>query len=275
MRTRSEGRYEQVIILFMDFRLKIKPRLLLFDLDGTLLDSKKQISQRNMKAIAECRKKGILIGVATARSEPTCQPFADAIQPDLLISNSGALVRLRGTVIYQCGFTAEETSILVGAGVAEQRGITVDCEDVTYSNRHIPFYNMPGMVYTAYGDFRRRSFKICIEGSDTPFAEKTASLVSDCCWLTFSDCDWFKFSKCNVSKGNALHHVADKTGIKTEEMMSFGDDYVDIEMLELCGTGIAMSNAAEKVKAHADAVIGDNNSDAIADFLYSNIIRNQ
>ena len=258
-----------------DLQLPYIPRLLLFDLDGTLLDSKKCISARNKEAIDQCRQRGIMIGIATARSESTCARFLHSVQPDLLISSSGSLVRLHGIIIYQCGFSAEETSILVGAGVAEHRGITVDCEDVTYSNRDLSFFNEQGMEYTDYNHFSRSSLKICIEGSDTPFAEKTASLVSDCCWLTFSDCDWFKFSKCNVSKGNALHHVADKTGIKTEEMMSFGDDYVDIEMLELCGTGIAMSNAAEKVKAHADAVIGDNNSDAIADFLYSNIIRNQ
>ena len=69
-------------------------RLLLFDLDGTLLDSRKRISQRNLAAIAECRRKGIMIGVATARSESTCARFVETLQPDLLISNSGALVFL-------------------------------------------------------------------------------------------------------------------------------------------------------------------------------------
>ena len=110
---------------------KITPRLLLFDLDGTLLDSRKRISPKNLEAIEKCRRRGIMIGIATARSEATCKRFADAIQPDLLISNSGALVRLCGTVIYECGFSPEESSILVRAGVTghfvkESREVTVE-----------------------------------------------------------------------------------------------------------------------------------------------------
>ena len=255
-----------------EFILSAPPRLLLFDLDGTLLDSSKRISERNLKAIAQCRQRGIMIGVATARSEPTCARFVNSIQPELLISNSGALVRLRGRVIYQCGFSSDETAALVGAGVAERRGITVDCDDVTYSNRYISFFNEPGMAYTDYKGFSRSSLKICIEGADIDFAVRTAALVENCSWLAFSDCDWFKFSKDNVSKGDALRHVILQTGIQANEMIAFGDDFVDMEMLKVCGTGVAMANAVDEVKAQADFVIGDNDSDAIADFLISYIL---
>lgn len=242
-------------------------RLLLFDLDSTLLDSRKRISARNLAAIAECRRRGILIGVATARSESTCARFTDILQPDLLISCSGALVRLRGEVIFRGGFTAEEAAALVGAGVAEGRGITVDCDDVTYSNRNIEFFNDPGIQYCDFTGFSRGCFKICIEGTDSDFAQRTAGLIDNCSWQAFSDCDWFRFSKSGLSKGDALRHAASATGIPAEETAAFGDDLADIEMLEFCGIGIAMGNAVEEVKRHADRVIGDNDSDAIADFL--------
>lgn len=251
---------------------KITPRLLLFDLDGTLLDSRKRISPKNLEAIEKCRRRGIMIGIATARSEATCKRFADAIQPDLLISNSGALVRLCGTVIYECGFSPEESSILVRAGVAEQRGITVDCADVTFSNRYISTFNEPGIVYTDYENFSRNCFKICIEGNDREFAEKTSALVKNCSWLAFSDCNWFKFSRSGVSKGDALRHVSDKTGIPAESMVAFGDDYVDVEMLAVCGVGVAMGNAVDDVRQHADIVIGSNDTDAISAFIYRYIL---
>ena len=247
-------------------------RLLLFDLDGTLLDSRKRISQRNLDTIAECRSRGIMIGIATARSEPTCARYTQAIRPDLLISNSGALVRLHGEIIYECSFTAAETAAIIGAGVAGHRGITADCADVTYCNRHIEFFNEPGMEYTDFSGFSRSCFKICIEGTDTDFAERTAALINDCSWIAFSDCDWFKFSKSGVSKGDALRHVMGRTGIPAENTAAFGDDFGDIEMLDLCGVGIAMSNAVDEVRKHADIVIGDNDSDAIADFLCSQIL---
>ena len=246
---------------------KLSPALLLFDLDGTLLDSGKHISARNRAAISGCREKGMMIGVATARSESTCSRYVDSIAPDILISNSGALVRLHGKLIYECGFTAGETSALVRAGVAENRGITVDCAETTFSNRHICFFNEPGITYTDFAGFSRSSLKICIEGTDAAFAERTAALIDDCSWLAFSDCDWFKFSRSNVSKGDALKHIVRKTGIPAAKMIAFGDDFVDIEMLDICGTGVAMDNAVDDVKVHADVVIGNNDTDAIAAFL--------
>ena len=159
-----------------------KTSLILFDLDGTLLDSHKRISDRNMEAIAECRRHDIIIGVATARNEATCSRFTDIIKPELVISNSGALVRINGRVIYQRGFTAVETAALIGAGLAQRRGITVDCADVTFSNRHIPFFNEPGMEYTDFSGFSLDSFKVCIEGTETEFAKRTALLVENCSW---------------------------------------------------------------------------------------------
>ena len=101
-------------------------RLILLDLDGTLLDSRKTISPRNLAALQRCRAKGIAIGVATARGEATAARFTAQIEPDVLIAYSGALVRLGGDVIYQCPFTREESVALVGAGVAARRGMTVD-----------------------------------------------------------------------------------------------------------------------------------------------------
>ena len=64
-------------------------KMLLFDLDGTLLRNDKTISARTMSALAECRKRGLLIGVSTSRSEANCMTFLQKLQPDLLIS-SGA-----------------------------------------------------------------------------------------------------------------------------------------------------------------------------------------
>ena len=56
-------------------------------------------------------------------------------------------------------------------------------------------------------------------------------------------------------------------GITTDSMIAFGDDYADIGMLQLCGTGVAMGNAIDEVKAKADIVIGSNDEDGIADFI--------
>ena len=250
-------------------------KLLLFDLDGTLLDSEKRISPRSLAAIEACRAKGILIGVATARGEASCARYVERLRPDAVISTSGGLVRVRGTVVYSNAFTVEETLTLARAGTAEGRGVTVDTAEHTYCSVRLDIPDWRDLDLCDFSEasgFDERGFKVCIEGTDAGFAERTAALVDDCDWLAFSDCDWFKFSRSANDKGRALAALEQAMGIAPEEIAAFGDDYVDIAMLQACGVGVAMGNAVEDVRRCADVVIGDNDSDAIAVFLEENIL---
>ena len=61
-------------------------------------------------------------------------------------------------------------------------------------------------------------------------------------------------------------------GFGTEAIIAFGDDFADIGMLQLCGTGVAMGNAIDEVKDKADVVIGSNDEDGIAVFIENEII---
>ncbi len=68
-------------------------KLLLFDLDRTLLRSDKTISERTLRALHVCREKGILIGVSTSRSGQNALSFTGKLQPGILITSGGALVK--------------------------------------------------------------------------------------------------------------------------------------------------------------------------------------
>lgn len=68
-------------------------KLLLFDLDGTLLNSHKKISKANLEAINKCKEAGYLIGIATARGEKTSLFFLGELNPDITITSDGALVK--------------------------------------------------------------------------------------------------------------------------------------------------------------------------------------
>ena len=62
-------------------------------------------------------------------------------------------------------------------------------------------------------------------------------------------------------------YIEQAMGISKGQIVAFGDDYVDVEMLAQCGVGVAMGNAVDGVRQYADIVIGDNDSDAIADYI--------
>ena len=66
--------------------------------------------------------------------------------------------------------------------------------------------------------------------------------------------------------------ITEVCGFSTDSIIAFGDDYADIGMLGLCGTGVAMGNAIDEVKERADIVIGSNDEEGIADFIENEIL---
>ena len=75
-----------------------------------------------------------------------------------------------------------------------------------------------------------------------------------------------------MTKENAIIKITEVCGFGTESIIAFGDDYADIGMLQLCGTGVAMGNAIDEVKDKADVVIGSNDEEGIAVFIENEII---
>lgn len=252
-------------------------KLILLDLDGSLLDSRKNISEYTLNVLQKCRSKGMFIGIATARSEMNAERLISVVKPDVVILNGGALACCRGEVIYSLLFSEQETMKLVHAGIDAGCEVTVDTPNKSYWNYKIHPREISAdwsdTVYTDYSNFHEKSFKVCIQTTDLEFSEKIAADIENCTYTKFSDCDWFKFSKAGASKENAIPSVEKALGISSDEIIAFGDDYVDIEMLKYCGRGIAMGNAIDEVKNAADEITCDNDSDGVAIYLERNFLQ--
>ena len=238
-----------------------KCKLLLFDLDGTLLQSDKTISTRTLSALKKCRGNDILIGVSTSRSEQNSLVFLNELMPDILISSGGALVKYKTEYIYRAEFSEKET---------------IDTIDAHYWNYKIDPKKLDkswgDSIYTDFSDFNECSLKMCVEIFNQDKADKLTRSLSDCDCIRFSDGFWYKFTKKNVTKENAIMKITEVCGFSTDSIIAFGDDYADIGMLELCGTGVAMGNAIDEVKERADIVIGSNDEDGIAGFIENEIL---
>ena len=249
-------------------------KLLLFDLDGTLLKSDKTISEHTLSALNACRRKGLMIGVSTSRSEQNSMTFLSELLPDILISSGGALVKQNGNYIYKAEFSTEETNYMIRT-VREICGadceITVDTMENHYWNYKIDPKNQDqswgDSIYTDFKDFNQESLKMCVEIFDSDKAEKLKNILTDCDCVRFSDGYWYKFTKKGVTKEKAITEICHVCKFAPENIIAFGDDFVDIGMLKLCGIGIAMGNAIEDVKQVADVVIGTNDNDGVANYL--------
>lgn len=255
-------------------------KLLLFDLDGTLLRSDKTISRRTRHALRKCREKGILIGISTSRAIHNCMTFLPELMPDLFIASGGAVVEYRGEYIYTAEFTVEETQHMIRTA-REVCGmdceITVDTLDAHYWN----YKEDPNkadatwgeVIHTDYVDYSEKALKFCVEIFEDALADELAARLPGCDCLRFSGSAWHKFTKKEATKENAILKACQACGIALNDVTAFGDDAPDIGMLKLCGTGVAMGNAIDAVKEAADVIIGSNDEDGIARYLENYLCR--
>ena len=250
------------------------PKLLLFDLDGTLLCSDKTISPRTLKALQRSREMGYLIGISTSRAIHNCMTFLPELTPDLFIASGGAVVQYRGENIYTAEFSVEETRAMIDMA---RKVCGQDCE-ITVDSLNGHYWNYKtdpnkkdatwgDTIYTDFEDFWEKALKFCVQIFEDAQASTLIRRFSHCDWARFEGGFWYKFTRKDATKEYAIQKACQILGIDLEDVTAFGDDIPDIGMLKLCGTGIAMGNAFDAVKEAADMVIGSNDEDGIAVYL--------
>lgn len=254
-------------------------KLLLFDLDGTLLRSDKTISKRTLDALNKCRAAGILIGISTSRAIHNCMTFLPEITPDLFIASGGAVVQYRGEIICTAEFSVEETRAMIDTArkvCGQDCELTVDSLTGHYWNYKVdPNKNdatWGDTIYTDFADFRDKALKFCVQIFDDRHAQALKKLFSNCDSARFEGGFWYKFTRKDATKETAIRKACELLGIGLQDVTAFGDDIPDIGMLKLCGTGIAMGNAFDAVKEAADLTIGSNDEDGIAEYIASALL---
>jgi len=251
-------------------------KMIVTDLDDTLLRSDKTISDYTLKVLREAQKKGIVVAFATARSESVCNRFIGLVKPDAVISGSGAVISFNNAVIYKCFMDKDTTNELLSLllnhpGVGS---ITVDTDIGFFVNRPLdnPDSDYHGAKYT---DFREGlpcgSYKITPEIFDDKTINEILAAFPTVGATKFSGENWVRFADKTANKFEGIKILAAHIGINLKDIAAFGDDYSDIEMIRGCGFGIAVSNAIKEVKAVSDHVCGSNDNDGAAKWLEGRI----
>lgn len=249
-------------------------KLLLFDLDDTLLRSDKSISEGNLAAIERCKTADMLVGISTSRSERNAGMFIQRLRPDVLITSAGASVRVGDERIFTAAFTRGETERIIAAArdiMGPDALIDVDTWDTHYRNYPISEdeekTGWDGSVATDFSTVPENALMVCVNMPDPEDAARLAGELPFCDVVKFAHGDWYKVTRAGITKASGVETLCRTLGIQKSQIAAFGDDLADIGMLRLAGLGVAMGNGLPEVKRQADVVIGDNNSDAIAEFL--------
>lgn len=254
-------------------------KVILTDLDETLFTPEKKVSAFSKQILEECKAQGILVGFATSRGINDIQGVVREVKPDVIIASGGAYVECRGEVIYESGFSAEEIRrmIVKARGLCgEETEITVDTKHTLYWNSEESIrcnYNGTGSVtYTDYAEYDETAFKISVMTYDEEIAKQIAACVDGCTTMKFSDIPWYTFSKSKAMKESGVEKLAAHLQVGYEDFIAFGDDYSDIGMLKICGTGVAMENAIAPAKEAADEIAPANTEDGVAVYLKTHVL---
>ena len=246
-------------------------KLIITDLDNTLLRNDKSISEYTAKVFEKIRAKGYLVAFATARSEPAMTRFIDVIKPDVIVSNGGAVIRVKGDVICRNQMSAQDVSKIIEMCRQFTNGnglITLDCDEGYYCS-FVPNdpdrYN--GYVYSDLENFKRPAYKITAELEREEWGEEIVRACSNCSVIGFTGEIWRRFAAKNSDKATALRTLVNYIGVEMSDVIAFGDDINDLGMLKLAGTAVAVSNSVDEVKAAADYITDSNDNDGVAKFI--------
>lgn len=253
-------------------------KLILTDLDDTLLHTDKTISEHTVSVLEKCKRKGFILGVATARGETNTLQCVSGIWPELVISSAGALARYKEDIVYCCSFDQGETRKIIDTALELTGGkceIGADTLDAYYRNYREESSILPPnrlhVRFTDFRDFPQASLKLTIR---LPREETAMEIArrAECVCMRFLGSDWYKFSRREATKEHALRQALHKMGISEKEVIAFGDDLVDREMLRISGKGVAMGNALREVKEAADDVTKSNDEDGVALWLEEHVL---
>ena len=97
-------------------------KLIVTDLDSTLLRSDKSISDHTVEIFKKCKEKGILLGFASSRAESAMTRFINAIDPDFLICSGGATVSIGGKIIHESLIQPQSVKTILKMSREENKG---------------------------------------------------------------------------------------------------------------------------------------------------------
>ena len=251
-------------------------KLIVTDLDSTLLRSDKSISDYTIDVFKKCKERGILVGFASSRAESAMTRFINAIEPDFLICSGGATVSVDRKIIHESFILPQsvKTILKMSRELTDGKGlVSLDCTDGYYCN-FVPNDPDRGAFakYSDFKDFDIPCYKITAVLEKDEWVKLILDECPECFYVSYTGETWRKFAAKGADKGNALKIICSYFDVDLSDTVAFGDDYNDLEMLSVAGIGVAMENAIDKIKAISKQITVSNDNDGVAKWLEANIL---
>ena len=250
-------------------------KMIVTDLDGTLLRDDKTISERTLSALERCRNKGIKVAYATGRGASTATIVPHEFFDGYAHMN-GAKAYVGDELVYNKTFSVDDVREMLVA--VDDAGFEIVAESgyshyssFDFSEKY-PEWNIPTEV-VEFKTLDAEEIEKLYAPLEMPEVEEIIRAhLADHLYVCITNDRFAMVMNKDATKSKATASLAEIWGIKQDEIVGFGDDTNDIDLLEWCGIGVAMGNAFDGMKAIANQICDTNENDGIAKWLEENVL---
>lgn len=270
--------------------MSVRPRLVAFDVDGTLVGRDLSISKVVRAAVARMQQAGIAGVLVTGRMYRATVPFARELEFDApVICYQGAAIIDPASDEILAHSALPNALVLELAALASRdkmhlqlyRNDEYYCED---RNQYTELYASLSMTQPVIVPSLREAFAyspatkgvvIAAEPAAARYAEKLGEIFRGRANVTRSLPEFVEVLDLSADKGAALRFVAARMGIEIAETIAIGDSWNDAPLLQAAGFAIAMGSAPPELLAISDARVGDIAHDGVAEAIDRYVLRNR
>lgn len=251
--------------------------LVVCDVDGTLVDKQKKLTDATIAAIGRLRAAGIRFTIISARPMSGMMPIAEklALDEPMGAFNGGIVFDRTGVVREHHTIPIEVARGVfdLAAGTAVDRWLFAD--DRWYASTdqgvHVEHERLASaqepIVRAEFGDLLDRADKITFVSDDAALLAGLAEKVkpfADRATVVQSQTYYLDITARLANKGDGITALARAIGTPLSRTVAIGDQANDLAMFARAGRSIAMGNATDAVKARADDVTTPNDADGVA-----------
>lgn len=265
-------------------------KLVAIDVDGTLVNDNKQLTDRTVKAIKKASKENVKIVISSARSFYRLKDYLEKLD---LLKDEQYTICFNGAVIVEnksqktlCSYNFEIEEIYELINIAEKLNTNI----LLYSMDNVFTEQFPKVIENTKSfknvkfdivnfnekDFKKdKIYKILFVNDSNRILKIRGELPKELLEkyeITSSIPERIEFVKKGITKSNALNSICEKCNIKKLEVIAIGDADNDLEMINFAGLGIAMENATDSLKEKADYITSSNNDDGVGEIIEKYIL---
>lgn len=265
-----------------------RPRIAFLDVDGTILDHGTSVAESTVDAIRTARDAGHLVYLSTGRAAGDIHPDVAAIGFDGAITNGGAYAESAGESVLADPMPEEATRHAIKYFEANGINYLLQSNDAVYTTDAVRDaflvmlkdlfrvhldeaqtapQRMPDLRDAADADLSDIA-KITFIGDATDTVERVRAELGERFHVVAGSMPMpggtnGEIGMAGVTKGAAIEAVLEHLGRSADDAIGIGDSWNDLEMFQVCGVGIAMGNADDALKVHADEVTTSVREDGI------------